>query len=454
MKVTCYMIIPALLSVLPAMLSAQTADSTLWTLERCVEYALEHNIELNSERLAVRESEIALSDSKWTFVPRISASTGYNLSIGRVLDETTYDFVTSQLVGSSTASLSASVPIFSGLRNIRQLQAAEIGNRTAKLQVEKASNDLRLNITAYFLEVLCAMENISNCESLVESLRQQELHTQKKVETGKVTYADLLQVRSRLAEAENSLLAAFHSYDVSRLNICQLLEVEDYTSFIPCTDVYDSISCTTIDRMDVLENAYSLPQIRLAENAVELSKKNIQIARSSYYPALSLSFGYGSSYSSARQKVIVNPDDTYSYNPYPFFEQYGDNANGYVSLGITIPILNGMSARNGVKRAKLDLKRSEYALATARKQLRKEVLQAIMDTETAWKKYTGSVRYLESAKEALRQIGLKYEAGAANMTEYTTAVSTMSEAQYQYLSSKYEYIFKEKILEFYSIQRK
>ena len=113
-----------------------------------------------------------------------------------------------------------------------------------------------------------------------------------------------------------------------------------------------------------------------------------------------------------------------------------------------------MSARNGVKRAKLDLKRSEYALATARKQLRKELLQAIMDAETAWKKYTGSVRYLESAKEALRQIGLKYEAGAANMTEYTTAVSAMSEAQYQYLSSKYEYIFKEKILEFYSIQRK
>lgn len=121
MKVTCYMIIPALLSVLPAMLSAQTADSTLWTLEKCVEYALEHNIELNSERLAVRESEIALLDSKWAFAPRISASTGYNLSIGRVLDETTYDFVTSQVVGSSTASLSASVPIFSGLRNIRQL---------------------------------------------------------------------------------------------------------------------------------------------------------------------------------------------------------------------------------------------------------------------------------------------------------------------------------------------
>ena len=159
---------------------AQAPDGTVWMLDRCIEYALEHNIELQSERLAVQEQNISLSDSRWAFVSRISASSGYNLSMGRVLDETTYDFVTNETVGSSSSSVSASIPIFSGLRNIRQLQLAEIGKKNAELQVEKASNDLKLKITAYFLEVICSKENISNCSSLVESLRQQEQHIGKK----------------------------------------------------------------------------------------------------------------------------------------------------------------------------------------------------------------------------------------------------------------------------------
>lgn len=442
------LVILALLPFVSKMSSAQTADSTLWTLDRCVEYALEHNIELQTERLAVQEQCIALSDSKWAFVPRISASTGHNFSIGRVLDETTYDFITNEAVGGSTTSVLASIPIFNGLRNIRQFQAAEIGKQKAELQVEKASNDLRLSITAYFLEVLCAKENIANCKSLVESLLRQEQHTEKKVDMGKVTYSDLLQVRAQLAEAENTLLSAIHSYDVSRLNICQFLEIEDYSSFIPYAGEYENIAYMDGGFLSIMENTYNLPQMRIAENVVEMSYKNIQMAKSSYYPSISLNVGYGSSYSSARRRIISNHEEI-DYVSYPFLEQYRDNVNGYISLILTVPILNGMSARNGVRRAKLELKKSEYALETARKQLRREAIQAILDAETAWKKYNSSVSYLESAKEAFRQISVKYEIGVANMTEYLAVVSTISAAQYQYLSSKYEYIFKTKILEFY-----
>ena len=120
-----------------------------------------------------------------------------------------------------------------------------------------------------------------------------------------------------------------------------------------------------------------------------------------------------------------------------------------MSFGLSVPILNGMSARNGVRRAKVQLQRSELALETARKSVRKDILQAAMDTEAAWKKYTGSVSYLSSAREAARQIGVKYEVGAATVVEYNTAMSTLVEAQTQHLSAKYEYLFKLKVLEFY-----
>lgn len=446
--------IPILLLSISMIMEAQPTDSTLWTLKKCIEYALENNIELKAEKLSVQEQDISLSESKWAFVPRISATTGYNLSIGRVLDETTYDFINNETMGSSSSSISVSMPIFSGLRNLRQLQAAEIGKRTAELQFEKASNDLRLNITAYFLEVLCAKENVTNSEALVESLRQQERHTCKKVDMGKVTLADLLQVRSRLAEAENALLSAIHSYDVSRLNLCQLLEIDDYISFIPYADEHENMSYVNDIYPSILDGCYNLPQVQIAENNVEMARKNIQIAKSSYYPSISLSAGYGASYSSARRKIIGEFEDSYTYGHYHFFEQYRDNANGYFSLGLSIPILNNLSAINGVRRAKLELQRSEYALETTRKQLRKEVLQAFLDAESACKRYAGSVSYLESAEETFRQISIRYDNGAANITEYTTSVSAISEAQYQYLASKYEYIFKVKILHFYKSYQK
>ena len=214
----------------PYLMAAQEANSLRrWTLDECLDRALEHNIELRSERLSVEERDISLSDSRWAFAPSLSASAGYNLSTGRVLDETTYDFVTNETVGSSSASVSGSVLLFNGLRNLRQLQYSRIDREAAILQVEKAADDLRLNVTAYFLEAICAWENIRDCEAVVASLRKQEEHTSERVWAGKVTRADLLQIQSQLSEAENSLIVAEHSYGMSRLNLCQLLEIEEYS---------------------------------------------------------------------------------------------------------------------------------------------------------------------------------------------------------------------------------
>lgn len=427
----------------------EKSNSEQWTLEQCINHAIEHNIMLKEKNLVLEEHGIGVSESRWAFAPSLSASGGYSLSIGRVLDETTYDFVTNETVGSSSASMYGSILLFNGLRNLRQLQYSKIDMEASSLHVEKATEDLKLNVTAYFLEVICALENIRDCEAVVASLREQANHTLEKVTVGKVTCADLLQIQSRLSEAESSLISAEHSYEISRLNLCQLLEIEDYTSFVPCFDSGDSLEYVLKDYGAILDGADCLPEVGLARKDVELARKNIQLARSYYYPSLSLSAGYGSNHSNVRQKVVLNEDGSYTYAPYPFLEQYRDNASAYVSFGLSIPILNGMSARNGVRRAKVQLQRSELALETARKNVRKIILQAAMEAETAWRKYVSSVSYLSSAQEAARQICIKYEAGAATVVEYGTAMSTLVEAQTQHLSAKYEYIFKLKVLEFY-----
>ena len=219
--------VPMLFGATP--LNAQEAQR--WTLEECIAYAFEHNIEVKQAELDVQTKRLTRSDAGWAYAPDISASSSYSFSSGRVLDPTTYEFVEHQSVNGTSTSVGASVTLFNGMRNLHNLERSRLDLRAALLGVEKARNDIRLNITAYYLEILCAEENIRNAEQTVETLKIQEEKTRKSVEMGKVTSADLLQIRSQLANAENTLLSARNSYDIARLNICQLLEIEDYTTF-------------------------------------------------------------------------------------------------------------------------------------------------------------------------------------------------------------------------------
>ena len=270
------------------------------------------------------------------------------------------------------------------------------------------------------------------------------------VEAGKVTEADLLQITAQLYSARNDVLTAIGDYDMARLELCQLLEIEDFRDFEAATSAADAMpGLVPEDEGGILEAVGWRPEIKSAELGVELARKDLQIARSSYWPTVSLSAGYGTSHSGARQMMLQNPDGTFRYEAYPFFRQYADNASSYVSVSLSIPILSGLSVRKNVRRTKTALRDAEYALASTRKGIVKEYLQAGIDSRTAYGKYLGAQEQVRSAEEAARQITAKYESGAADVITYSTAVSVLASARYQMLSAKYECIFKQKILEMY-----
>lgn len=176
--------------------ASAVAQDTPWTLEMCIAHAMEHNITIKQSELTAESQQISLSASKWAYAPEISATNSYTLSTGRVLDPTTYDFVENQTVSGNNTSVGASVMLFGGMRNLRNLQRARLDLRATLLDAEKTRNDVRLNVTAYYLEILCAEENIRNAEQIVETLRLQEDKTEKLVDARKVTAADLLQIQA------------------------------------------------------------------------------------------------------------------------------------------------------------------------------------------------------------------------------------------------------------------
>jgi len=145
----------------------------IWTLDDCIAYALEHNIEVKQQELVTETKQVTFSESKWAYAPHVSASSGYNLSTGRVLDPTTYDFIENQTVQGSNSSLSVGVTLFGGMKKLHSLKRAQFDLQSALLRIEKACNDISLNVTARYLEILCAAENIRNAEQIVATLRIQ-----------------------------------------------------------------------------------------------------------------------------------------------------------------------------------------------------------------------------------------------------------------------------------------
>ena len=401
-----------------------------WSLEECISYALEHNIEIKRQELGVDDSETGLSESRWDYAPSLSAGASYSISSGRVLDQTTYEFIENNVVGSSSASVSGSVQVFSGMRRHYAFKKAKASLKASLADLESVRTDVELNVTAAYLQILCDQENLASAREMASMLESQMGRIQTMVDLGRVTEADLLQIRSQYYAALNDVAAAEGQCRLSRMELCQLLEIQDWESFAiePIeADDYDGMQLFPITNSITVE---SRSEYRSAEAGVEVARRNLQIARSSYYPTLSLSAGYGTSYSGARQKAVQNPDGTYRYEAYPFFRQYLDNGSSYLSLSLNIPIFSGMSARNSVRRAKNARLDAQYALQTVRKQLSREYEQALIEYQTSCRQYETAKEQLAYAEEAARMMTEKYDLGKTDFTSWNTAMTELAKAKY------------------------
>lgn len=417
-------------------LCAQTT-SKAWTLEECIGYALEHNIEIKRQELGVDDSEIGLSESRWDYAPSLSAGSSYSISSGRVLDQTTYEFIENNVVGSSSASVSGSVQVFSGMRRHYALKKAKASLKASLADLESIRTDVELNVTAAYLQILCDQENLASAREMALMLESQMERIQTMVDLGRVTEADLLQIRSQHYAALNDVAAAEGQCRLSRMELCQMLEIQDWENFaIEPMEVNDYDGMRLFPSMDSI-SVESRPEYRSAEAGVEVARRNLQIARSSYYPTLSLSAGYGTSYSGARQKAVQNPDGTYRYEAYPFFRQYLDNGSSYLSLSLNIPIFSGMSTRNSVRRAKNASLDAQYALQTVRKQLSREYEQALIEYQTSCRQYDTAREQLAYAEEAARMMTEKYNLGKTDFTSWNTAMTELAKAKYAMGTMRY-----------------
>ena len=334
--------------------------------------------------------------------------------------------------------------LFSGFERPRTIQKEKMNLQAALLETEKTRNDLALNVTALFLNIVLDKEAIKICENKISMLQEQESAIERKVEYNVSTPADLLNVQADITNAKVDMASAVNQLNLDKVAMCELLEIDDWAAFDITTEdqQYEDVQPRLWNTSDVVASAYQLPQIKQGELSLDIAEQEISIASSAYWPTLTLNAGYGSTFSNARTKS--------GGEDYSFRDQFRDNASSYVTLSLNIPILSTISVSNTVKQKKLARERAGYQLTQTKLALDKEVKQAIVNADTAYEKYTLLATDEQKCEEALRQTKEKYDAGAATYYDYQLAVGNLFQAQVQRLQAKYEYIFRTKIIDFYS----
>lgn len=422
-----------------------------WTLEECVQYAIDHNITIRQQEISTQYNKNQLRQTRIGQLPSLNGNTNYSYQRGRALDQSTYSFT--QKVNYVGLNLNSSLTLFNGLQTRNTLKQQKYILEASLQDLQKAKNDISLNVALAYLQILLDKELLEVAENQLEVTQQQIERTKELVEAGSLARGSLYEIEAQAASEEVQLINARNALDIAYLDMTQLLELDSTEGFeiiVPEINIPDSgyvippVNLVYSDAMNLM------PQVKSAELGLKRSEMDLLIAKGARMPRLSLSGSFNTYFSDNLKKVLgVDPVTGIIYGNYPFGEQFKDNQTWGITLGLMIPIFNGWQVKTGVDNARLNLDNAKYQYDFTSKQLYKEIQQAYADAGGALKRYLASQRTVASAFESFRYNEEKFNVGLINTVDYNASKNQLTQAQSDMLSAKYEFFFKVNVLEFY-----
>jgi outer membrane protein len=414
-----------------------------WSLQKCIEYALENNIQIKQQALNNEYTQNQVNQAKSDRLPNLNAGLSNNLNFGRSLgyDNTYKNVNSSQYNG----YLSTDVTLWNGFTLQNTIKQREFDLQAAIQDFQKAKDDIMLNIAASYLEILFAEELEQVSLTQIEVTRQQIARTQQLVDAGSLARGALLEIEAQLAREELQLVNNQNSVQLSYLTLYQFLELPIAESFKIEKPRLPEIKAnvTMANSFDVYKNAMQLrPEIKAAQMRVESARRQLDIAKGTAYPSLSFGANY---YNLYNDKYTDLTGASISFG-----DQLKNNKRYSMGLTLNIPIFNKFQVKNGVANAILQISDYEYRLQSAGNVLRKEIEQAYTNALASLNRYISSEKAVKSTEEAFRYTEEKFNVGMINSVEYNQSKNNLTVAQSELLQARYEYIFRTKILDFYN----
>ena len=431
-------VIPGLTSVIPGLTgNLAQAQPSPWTLQDCIDYALEHNLSVQQSALQVQQREIDLNTAVNNRLPGVSAGASQNFSFGRGLTaDNTYANTNTTSTG---FQLGADMTLFNGMRTANNIALGRLNLQAATSDLEKARDDIRVAVAQAYVQIMYDKEILAVAQRQVEIDSLQVERLVALLDNGRATEAEVSAQQATLAQGRLTAVQASGNLQLALLELAQLLELPTPEGF----DVKEPASREPAVILSTPEAIYEVavgikPAVQAEETRLEYAERNIALAKGGYLPSLSLSGGLGTNY--------------YTSSGYPsarFFDQLSNNFSQYVGLSLSVPIFSRFSTRNQVQSARVSYQAQQVQLDQTRRQLFKEIQQAWYNAVTARTKYESSMQAEEAASRSFALTQAKYETGKAGVTEFNESKNQYLKAASDLAQARYEALYQAALLDFY-----
>ncbi|MBT8264349.1 MAG: TolC family protein [Eudoraea sp.] len=421
-----------------------SAQMRKWTLEECVLYAVENNLTIEQFELDLQNAQIDKSDALGNLLPSLNGTTSISASTGLILDPTTNGFVTGTIF-SANNNLTSSMTLFDGMRNVHNVNRAKLSAIASQYRLDNLVDDIRLNVANSYLQVLSNKEALKVSRAQYEVTEQDLKRTKELVESGVLPRGDLLEIEATAANQEQQIVNGENAVLISRITLAQLLQITDYVNFdiadedfdVPPSDILNNSPKVIFDKALTFRN-----DIKFSAINVELAEKDLQIAKGAAYPTLGAFFNYNTRYSDQTRDPITG-------EKIGFKDQLWINDGISYGAQLSIPIFNGFSTRNGIKRSQISLDKARIQLDQDKLTLESTINQAYVDVQNFAKSYDASLKTLEARRLAYEYTKERFDVGLMNAFDFSQAQARVDNAEADVISNKYNYIFRIKVLEFY-----
>ncbi|TDR24173.1 outer membrane protein [Flavobacterium cheniae] len=415
-------------------LSAQTKK---WTLEECVDYAIKNNISVKQSELDLKTSDIEKLEAVGGFLPTLNANANYSINTGASINPVTNQFQ-NETFKSFSAGANSNITLFNGLANWKTLQRTKLNKIANSYRLDKMKDDIALSVANSYLQILFNKEQLKVQKNQNLVTKENIKRTQELIEAGTLPAGDIYELQATDATQQQQIISTENALLISKIALCQTLLLEEYATFDISDEIIDlPMSNVTNETQEAIltKAKESVKDVKIAMSNVDIAKKDVSISRSSYLPTLSGFFGYNTRWAES--------------TPFNFADQLSLFDGTAIGLQLNVPILNGFATRGRVQRAKINQERSEFQLKQAELDLERNVYQAYNDVINAKKSFEAAQKTLEARKQSFNFSKERFDVGLMNSFDFSQASFAYENAQSDVLRTKYDYIFRTKILEFY-----
>lgn len=425
-----------------------------WTLEKCIEHAIQHNIAVKQAYVTQQLAKNENLQSKLNLLPTVDGSVNYNFNFGNSLNPISFRFVEANSQ-SGSANMQASLPLFTGLQQIYNMERTKYDLLASKFDFEAAQNDIALSVSSAFLQILLNKEVWQVAEKQKELTTAQRKTVESRVKSGLLPENALLEIDAQLARDEANITNAKGVYNVSMLVLKQLLQITDDKPFevaIPQIEAENITGIGSATAGSVFEFAVNnQPSVKSALARVQSANASRKIALGALSPTLSAFGSLSTGYFSQDQRVIGfdTANLQFLYEKTPFNDQLKTNFRKVVGFSLNVPLFGRGQRILGIGNARLQQQLRELQLESARNRLRQDVEQAYANATAAADNYFANKKSVEAAQRSLDVLEKRYQNGLVNNFDLQQAKNSLAIAQSEMVRAKYNYIFRQKVIDFY-----